>query len=42
MQRTIRARLCYGNAVKMGFVMFSCTDSQNKYSQTILTSKLLI
>ena len=36
MQRTIRARLCFGNAAMMGFVMFSCTDSQNKYTQNLL------
>lgn len=33
MQRTIRARLCFGNAAMMGFVMFSFTDSQNKYTK---------
>jgi hypothetical protein len=39
MQRTIRARLSNGNAVVMGFEMFSCTDSRCKDSQTISTSK---
>jgi len=38
MQRTIRARLCFGNAVMMGFVMFSCTDSQNKRNQKFVTT----